>query len=83
MGGYVLLPAHLMHNCQVKKTAGVVCRRNELQALDLAITAFMSSLAFISMIGDFAGTPTLQAHHQLLTELATCPQDKLQVQFIY
>ncbi len=26
-------------------------RRNELQALDLAITAFMSSLAFISMIG--------------------------------
>lgn len=29
------------------------CRRNELQALDLAITAFMSSLAFISMIGAF------------------------------
>ena len=28
-----------------------LCRRNELQALDLAITAFMSSLAFISMIG--------------------------------
>ena len=28
-----------------------MCRRNELQALDLAITAFMSSLAFISMIG--------------------------------
>jgi len=30
-------------------------RRNELQALDLAITAFMSSLAFISMIGGIVG----------------------------
>lgn len=34
-----------------RRETGIFCRRNELQALDLAITAFMSSLAFISMIG--------------------------------
>jgi hypothetical protein len=38
-------------------------RRNELQALDLAITAFMSSLAFISMIGQ--QPPTLDGWQRM------------------